>query len=312
MLPEKAEKMNEKTPPSCGFAAILGAPNAGKSTLVNALVGTKVSIVSPKVQTTRTRVLGIAIHENTQIMFVDTPGIFKPRDGIRLERAIVASAWDGLAGADVVLLVVDALAPSMRETAMIIERLKQGGNPPCLLILNKVDKARPEKFLPLAAELNTRMDFAATFMVSALTGDGVADVLAHVSKRMPQGPWHYPEDQVSDMPARLLAAEITREKLFHALHQELPYALTVETETWEAFDNGDIRIGQAIIIARESQKKIVLGHRGSMIKSVGESARKELEDILETRVHLSLFVKVRERWMESAEHYNLWNLNRDA
>jgi GTP-binding protein Era len=292
-----------------GFVAVIGEPNAGKSTLINKIVGTKVSIVSPKVQTTRTRVLGISIHENSQIVFVDTPGIFSADQKNKMEKAIVASAWEGVADAEVLLLLVDATKKIGASTNIILERLKQETNKRCFLILNKIDKIKREELLDLSLKLNEIYAFEATFMISALKGNGVKDLLAHLSKILPEEPWHYPEDQVTDMPMRLMVAEVTREKLFKMMHQELPYQLTVETENWEEFDDGGIKIDQTIFIARQAHKKIILGKGGSMIKKIGQMAREELEDILETRVHLKLFVKVRENWLDDEERYALWGLN---
>lgn len=295
----------------CGYVAVIGAPNAGKSTLINEMVGTKVSIVSPKVQTTRTRVLGIMMHDDAQIILVDTPGIFDPDKRKTMERAMVAAALDGLADADIILFLVDASASRKQDLSGIIQRLKDQSKP-VALVLNKVDKIKPEQLLALSQEMNGQYDFAATFMISALKGSGVSDIADYLAKAMPDGPYLFPEDQVSDMPMRLLAAEITREKLFHKLHQELPYALTVETEEWEPFDDGSIKIDQTIYVARDNHKGIVLGKGGSFIKEVGEKSRIELEEILETRVHLKLFVKVRENWMDDPERYALWGLNNNA
>lgn len=302
--------MNTDQPQTrCGYVAVIGAPNAGKSTLINEMVGTKVTIVSPKVQTTRTRVLGIIAQDDAQIILVDTPGIFTPDKRKNLERAMVAAAIDGLSDADVVLLLVDAAAYKRQDISMILERLKTSDRP-IILALNKVDKIKPERLLDLSQELNALHDFQATFMISALKGNGVNDVVRYLSDVIPQGPFLFPEDQVSDMPVRLLAAEITREKLFYKLHQELPYALTVETENWEPFKDGSIKIEQTIYVARDNHKGIVLGKGGSLIKEVGEKARIELEDILETRVHLKLFVKVRENWMDDPERFSVWGLKK--
>lgn len=303
--------MTDDTKTRCGYVAVIGAPNAGKSTLVNTLVGEKVSIVSSKVQTTRTRVMGIVVQDNTQIIFVDTPGIFEPDPKSRMEKAIVFSAWEALEGADALILLVDADAPKKKETMAIIDRLKSAaGKPrPVFLVLNKIDQAKKTALLLLTQKLNDAYPFAATFMVSAKTGDGLSDLMAAVKPLMPPGPFMYPEDQMTDMPMRLLAAEITREKLFTELRQELPYALTVETENWEPFDNGDIKIDQTIYVTRDTHKSIILGKGGAMIGKVGQAARVELESILETRVHLKLFVKVRENWMDKSEHYTLWGLD---
>lgn len=298
----------------CGFVAIIGAPNAGKSTLINHLVGSKVTIVSPKVQTTRMRVRGIMMRNNAQIILVDTPGIFKPKR--RLDRAMVSAAWEGEQEADITALIVDASRRNPEEDAKPIiktltERL-QGSNRKAILILNKTDKMQREKLLPLTAALNAMHNFDATFMISALNGNGVSDIADWLAKNVPEGVHAYPEDQLTDMPSRLLAAEITREKLFLRLHEELPYALTVETETWENFDNGDIKISQVILIAREAHRPIILGKGGSNIKEIGQKSRHELEQIFGCRVHLNLLVKVRENWMDDPERYAMWGLNPKA
>lgn len=296
----------------CSFVAVIGAPNAGKSTLMNTLVGSKVSIVSPKVQTTRTMVRGIAMQDQTQIIFIDTPGIFAPKE--RLEKAMVAAAWQGRDEADIVMLIVDASRKKIdADTRAIVERLAQiRGDMPCILVLNKFDQAKKDVLIKMAAELNEKIDFNATFMISALHADGTQDVMNWLVKHSPAGVWHYPEDQINDMPERLLAAEITREKLFRALYQELPYALTVETEKWEDFDNGDIMISQIIYVARETHKAIVLGKGGAQIKKVGEEARHELRTLFECNVHLKLFVKVDEKWLEDKERYEVWGLDFNA
>lgn len=293
----------------CGFIAVIGAPNAGKSTLVNRVVGAKVSIVSPKVQTTRARVMGIAIKDRVQLVFIDTPGIFQPRR--RLDRAMVAAAWGGAGDADVKLLVVDASKGIDKDTAQIIERMKDESQR-AHLVINKVDKVKKPQLLELVTQLNAADVFDDTFMISALNGDGVDDLVAFLAARMPEGPWHFPEDQVSDMTERLLAAEITREKLYLQLRQELPYATTVETETWEERKDGSIKIEQVIFVERDSQKSIILGKGGQQIKKLGAAARTELEDILDTRVHLFLFVKVREKWGDDPERYRDWGLDFDA
>ena len=289
-----------------GFVAIVGAPNAGKSTLVNAMVGSKVSIVSPKVQTTRMRVIGIAMADlsdgaRAQVVLVDTPGIFRVAKR-RLERAMVAAAWRGAEDADVVALVVDAERGVGQETRAIVERLKES-RAPRFLILNKIDVVDKTSLLALAQRANARATFAATFMVSALTGDGVADLRTWLAAHAPVGPWHYPEDQMSDAPLRQLAAEITREKLYLRLHQELPYQSTVETEVWKELRDGSVRIEQTIYVERDSQKKIVLGKGGQSIKAIGEAARREIAEIAEAPVHLFLFVKVREGWGDDPERY---------
>lgn len=291
----------------CGFVSIIGAPNAGKSTLVNRLVGAKVSIVSPKVQTTRTRVMGVVNHDDTQIVFVDTPGIFQPRK--RLEKAMVAAAWQGTADAEEIMLLVDVGKGRINEdTKSIIGRLKDTQRN-VILLLNKIDMLQKDKLLALAAELNGEGIFKETFMISALTGDGVDALMQALASRMPEGPWMFGEDQISDMPMRLLAAEITREKIFLQLGDELPYSSTVETEQWEDFDNGDVKISQTVYVMRDSQKAIVLGKGGARIKKIGQAAREELEDILERRVHLSLFVKVRDKWTDDPARYAAWGLD---
>ncbi len=292
-----------------GFVAIVGAPNVGKSTLLNRLVGTKVSIVSPKVQTTRTRVLGICIEGPAQIIFIDTPGIFQPRR--RLDRAMVAAAWSGTVDADDVLLLVDASRGLDRNTAAIVKKLKRGERK-VILAINKVDLVNKPDLLALAAELNETGAFTDTFMISAETGDGVADLMAFLAGRVAAGPWLFPEDQISDMPGRLTAAEITREQLYLQLHKELPYAAAVETESWKDQDDGSLRIEQVVYVERGSQKAIVLGKKGSRVKSIGEAARKELEEIFERRVHLFLFVKVRGNWGEDPERYRDLGLDFDA
>ncbi|MCC7016492.1 MAG: GTPase Era [Rhodospirillales bacterium] len=297
-------------PRRAGFVAVIGAPNVGKSTLVNRLTGTKVSIVSPKVQTTRTRVLGIRVVGQTQIAFVDTPGLFRPRR--RLDRAMIAAAWGGAEEADRLLLLVDAAEGESEDTEAIVARLKQGGRTDVILALNKVDIADKPKLLALADHLNRTGIFSDVFMISAETGDGVDDLLAALARAMPEGPWLFPEDQVSDMPERMLAAEITREQLYLQLHQELPYRATVETETWQERDDGSVRIEQTIYVEREGQRSIVLGKGGARIKAIGQAARVELERILERRAHLFLFVKVREKWEEDPERYRALGLDFDA
>ncbi|WP_186394033.1 MULTISPECIES: GTPase Era [unclassified Pannonibacter] len=283
-----------------GFVALIGAPNAGKSTLINQLVGTKVSIVTHKVQTTRSIVRGIAMHGASQIIFVDTPGIFKPKR--RLDRAMVDTAWGGARDADVTALLIDARKGLTEEVEGILGRL---ANMPGkkVLILNKTDVANREKLLKVATTANETVTFERTFMVSALTGDGVSDILAYFAGEVRPGPWLYPEDQVSDAPMRMLAAEITREKLFERLHEEIPYVSTVETELWEERKDGSVRIEQTIYVERDSQKAIVLGKKGQTIKIISQAARTELTEIVERPVHLFLFVKVRENWADDPERY---------
>jgi GTP-binding protein Era len=295
----------------CGFVAVLGAPNAGKSTLVNRLVGTKVSIVSPKVQTTRTRVTAIAVEGDAQIVFLDTPGIFAaPRR--RLERAMIDAAWRSAQDADVLLLVVDAARRRIdADTRRILEALKARART-AVLALNKIDLVRKETLLAKADELYRSGAVSDVFMVSATEGDGVDRLRAHLAALLPEGPWHYPEDQLTDLPARLLAAEITREQLFLRLHQELPYAVAVETERWEEFKDGSARVSQVVYVERDSQRPIVLGRGGAAIKAIGEAARKELEAVLGRRIHLVLRVKRREDWSESRELYKEWGLQWEA
>jgi len=293
----------------CGFVAVLGAPNAGKSTLVNRLVGAKVSIVSPKVQTTRSRITGIAIQENTQIVFLDLPGIFVPRR--RLDRAMVDAAWRGVEDADVVLVLVDVTRGIDENTEIILTGLKTRGLK-AVLVLNKIDLVKPPMLLQLTADLNARMSFEATFMVSAATGDGVDDLMRYLVAHMPEGPWLYPEDQLTDLPERLLAAEITREQIFLQLHQELPYSAAVETDRWENFADGAVRVDQTIYVQREGQKKIVIGEKGSRIKSIGAAARAELARVLGRKVHLFLHVKVAEDWAERREFFRPWGLEYDV
>jgi GTP-binding protein Era len=301
--------VTEPSPKRCGFIAIVGAPNVGKSTLLNRMVGTKVSIVSPKVQTTRTRVLGILIKNSAQLIFIDTPGIFRPRR--RLDRAMVAAAWGGAADADQIMVLVDSDKGIDADTRSIIDRLKEN-NRQAFLVLNKVDLVRKPILLDLAAALNGEGLFTNIFMLSATTGDGVDDFLAHLTVTLPEGPWLFPEDQLSDMPERLLAAEITREKLYLELHQELPYQATVETEGWSERDDGSLRVDQVIFVERSSQKGIVLGKGGKRIKSIGEASRRELEEILGRRVHLFVFVKVRQNWGDDPERYRDWGLDFEA
>ena len=285
-------------PQRCGLVAIIGAPNAGKSTLVNQLVGQKVAITSAKAQTTRARMLGIALLDETQMILVDTPGIFAPKR--RLDRAMVSAAWEGTTAADAVALMVDPVKQRRHELIPLLEGL--AGRPERkLLILNKVDATAKEPLLALAQELTQKCDFAEVFFVSALTGDGVPELKAALAALMPEGPWHYPEDQVSDASERLLACEVTREQLYRQLHEELPYDSAVRPESYAVRKDGSVEIHQQIVIARESQKGIVLGHRGAKLKAIGEAARKELAEMLGVKVHLFLHVKVQEGWAESRE-----------
>jgi len=284
----------------CGFIALIGAPNAGKSTLTNALVGSKVTIVSRKVQTTRALLRGIAMVGDAQLVLMDTPGIFAPRR--RLDRAMVTTAWGGAHDADIVVLLIDAKKGVDEEAEAILGRLAEVAKSK-VLVLNKIDLTDKPSLLTLAQAINTKAKFDATFMLSAASGDGVDDLKAWLAAHAPRGPWHYPEDQISDAPMRSLAAEITREKLFNRLHQELPYQATVETDTWKDLRDGSARIEQTIYVERESQRKIVLGKGGATIKAIGAEARKELAELTEQKVHLFLFVKVREGWGDDPERY---------
>jgi GTP-binding protein Era len=293
-------------PTRSGFVALIGAPNAGKSTLINRLVGAKVSIVTHKVQTTRSIVRGIATHGNAQIVFVDTPGIFKPRR--RLDTAMVSTAWGGARDADIVLVLVDAERGLKGDAGAMLDRLPEVRQPK-ILVLNKIDRVRHEALLALAEAANGKVVFDRTFMISALSGSGCDDLLDHLAAALPEGPWYYPEDQISDLPMRQLAAEITREKLFLRLHQELPYASHVETEKWEEKKDGAVRIDQVIYVQRDSQKKIVLGHKGETIRAIGEASRKEIGEILGQKVHLFLFVKVRENWGDDPERFREMGLD---
>jgi len=284
----------------CGFVAVVGAPNAGKSTIVNALVGQKVAIVSPKAQTTRTRLMGVAMDGETQIVLIDTPGIFAPTR--RLDRAMVAAAWNSLDQAEAILVMIDAAA-KLGERA---ERVLQGieGRPEKkFLVLNKVDLTRKDKLLTTATTLNERVAFDETFFISASTGDGVPELKATLAKLMPEGPWHFPEDEVSDAPERMLAAEITREQLYRQLHEELPYQSTVETEKFTTRPDGSAEIHQQILVARDNQRAIILGHKGERIKEIGSKARGELGELLGRKVHLFLHVKVKANWDEDRGVY---------
>ncbi|HRF09779.1 MAG TPA: GTPase Era [Xanthobacteraceae bacterium] len=290
--------MTEET--RAGFVALIGAPNAGKSTLLNSLVGAKVSIVTHKVQTTRVPVRGIAMAGQSQIIFVDTPGIFAPKR--RLDRAMVGSAWQGATDADLVALLIDAQRGLDDENRGIIEKLKEVPQPK-VLILNKIDLVPRDGLLALTAAMNELVRFERTFMVSATKGDGVGDIRDYFAGAMPKGPWLYPEDEISDVPMRLMAAEITREKLFLRLHEELPYQSTVETDSWQELKDGSVRIEQTIFVERDGQKKIVLGQGGKMVKSISMDARKEISSEIEKKVHLFLHVKVREGWGDDPERY---------
>jgi GTP-binding protein Era len=284
----------------CGFIALIGAPNVGKSTLINAIVGAKVAIVSHKVQTTRTLLRGIATSGDAQLVFIDTPGVFAPRR--RLDRAMVAGAWSGAGDADIVGALIDAKRGLEPETVALLERLSAVERRK-ILIVNKIDLVEKPTLLALVKDATSRVEFAATFMVSALTGDGVADLRRWLAQEVPLGPWHYPEDQLTDAPLRQLAAEITREKLYLRLHQELPYQSTVETNSWKDLKDGSVRVEQTIYVERESQRKIVLGKGGQTIKAIGADARREIAAMAEQPVHLFLFVKVREAWGDDPERY---------
>jgi GTP-binding protein Era len=291
--------------PRCGFVALIGATNAGKSTLLNALVGSKVTIVSRKVQTTRSLIRGITLEGDTQLIFVDTPGIFAPRR--RLDRAMVTTAWGGAHDADLVGLLIDAQKGIGEDEEAILEKLGDLRMPK-VLVLNKIDLVAKEKLLALAKAANDKVAFETTFMIAAISGDGVADLKRWLADRMPKGPWLYPADQMSDAPMRQLAAEITREKLFERLHQELPYQSTVETDIWKELRNGAVRIEQTVFVERESQRKIVLGQGGQTIKAIGAASRKDIAGILEHDVHLFLHVKVREGWTDDPERYRAMGL----
>lgn len=302
----QGEYSETNEPTRCGFVALIGAPNAGKSTVTNNFVGSKVSIVSPKVQTTRTLVKGIGIYGRTQIIFLDTPGIFKPKR--RLDRAMVGSAWGGVKDADITVLVVDSRRGFDDETQSIVARLNKA-KIEAVLLLNKIDLVAKEKLLGLSAAINQAGKFKETFFVSAETGQNMDVFYQYLADNLPVSPWYYPEDQMSDMPLKMLAAEIVREKLFMYLHQELPYALTVEPELWERRDDGSVRAEITIYVERDNQKVIVLGKGGAMIKRIGQAARKEIEELLEERVHLFLFVKVRENWQNDPNRYSAWGLD---
>ncbi|MCO5131313.1 MAG: GTPase Era [Xanthobacteraceae bacterium] len=302
MAPDSAAQ----SPTRCGFVALIGAPNVGKSTLVNALVGSKVTIVSRKVQTTRALIRGIVIEGRSQIILVDTPGIFAPKR--RLDRAMVSTAWSGAHDADLVCVLLDARAGIDDEADAILTKLETVAHPK-ILIINKIDLVPREKLLALAQAANARLAFTDTFMVAALSGDGVDDLRRALAAGVPEGPFHYPEDQMSDAPLRYLAAEITREKIYRHLHQELPYQSTVETDSWTERKDRSIRIEQTIYVERDSQRKIVLGSRGATIKSIGEQSRKEIAEIVGQPVHLFLFVKVRDGWGDDPERYREMGLD---
>ena len=291
-----------------GFVALIGEPNAGKSTLLNRMVGAKVSIVTHKVQTTRARIRGVAIEGETQIVFVDTPGLFKPKR--RLDRAMVAAAWGGASDADVTVLLVEAHRGITAGVEAILERLEEiGKGRRIALAINKIDRVERSVLLGLAEQLNQRFPFVETFMISAEKGYGVEDLKKWLARELPEGPWLYPEDQIADLPLRMIAAEMTREKLTLRLHQELPYQLTVETENWEERDDGSVRIGQIVYVARDGHKGIILGKKGETIKAIGQLAREEISAFLERKVHLFLQVKVRPNWLDEAERYSEMGLD---
>lgn len=293
--------MNASVETRCGFIAIIGAPNAGKSTLLNRYVGSKIAIVTHKVQTTRTRIIGIAIQGDTQLVFVDTPGIFAPRR--KLDRAMVSAAWRGAQDADLVLLLVDTLDGITDDVRTIVSGLKKSGRK-AFLALNKIDTVKRETLLAMAEELDGSGVFTETFMISALKGHGTDDLLASLIKALPAGPWLYPEDQITDVPLKMLAAEITREQIYLRLHQELPYQIAVEAERWDERKDGSVRIEQVIFVERKSQKGIVIGKGGQSLKKIGEMARAEMEKVFGCKIHLFLFVKVAERWSETPYHYS--------
>jgi GTP-binding protein Era len=299
----------QAAPTRCGYVALIGAPNAGKSTLLNRLVGHKLAIVTPKPQTTRTRLLGIAIEGRSQIVYVDTPGIFAPRR--RLDRAMVAAAWSGVEDADQTVLLIDAARGIDRDTRRILDRLTERGRR-SILALNKIDLVRRDSLLGLVDQLTREGSFDPVLMISGRTGDGVDDLKQHLAASVPLGPWLFPEEQLSDAPERLIAAEVTREQIFLQLRDELPYGSTVESERWEDRTDGSVRIEQVIFVQRPSQRAIVLGEGGQRIKAIGARARAELERMLERRVHLFLFVKVRENWIEDRERYTALGLDYDV
>ncbi|NHF74365.1 GTPase Era [Paracoccus xiamenensis] len=300
--------MNDTPETRAGFVALIGEPNAGKSTLLNRMVGAKVSIVTHKVQTTRARIRGIAMEGDAQIIFVDTPGIFRPRR--RLDRSMVAAAWGGAADADIIVLLIEAHRGLTEGVKGIIEQLsRSAGDRPVALAINKIDRVKAETLLALSAEMNAAYPFAKTFMISAEKGYGTDDLREWLAEMVPPGPWLYPEDQIADLPMRMIAAEITREKLTLRLHEELPYQLTVETESWEDRKDGSAKIDQIIYVARDGHKGIVLGHKGEAIRAVGKAAREELSEFLDRPVHLFLTVKVRENWLDEAERFREMGLD---
>lgn len=305
-MPESKE--TSKNTQRCGYVSVIGIPNAGKSTLVNTLVGSKVSIVSRKVQTTRSRILGIALHANAQIILIDTPGIFKAKK--TLEKAMVNAALSSFEEADFIIHIIDSKAKNPVENNRALQKtLKDRNAQNVILVLNKIDKMEKTKLLALTQELNDAFSYKATFMISALNGKGVEDLAAYLSGNLPEGVWMYDRDQITDMPMRLMAAEITREKIYDLVHQEIPYSVFVKTESWENFDNGSVKISQVIYVQKESQKGILLGKGGAKIKAIGRAAREELEGILGTRTHLKTYVRVQENWTECAENYEMFGLH---
>ncbi len=291
----------------CGFVTVFGLTNAGKSTLVNRIVGAKVSITSHKVQTTRNRIMGVTIYNDTQIILLDTPGIFQAKR--KLDRAMIHSAWQGMNEGDLTLVIVDVCSGFSKKLRKMLDRFNTETQKSIILVLNKIDNIDREKLLILSQEINAYTSFTDTFMISALKGDGIKDLTAYLAQQMPDGPWHFDENQLSDIPMRMLAAEITREKIYHLLHQELPYAIAVKNENYEIQKDGSIRIHQSILVERKSQRPIVLGHKGEMIKKIGKASRLELEEILETSVHLFLQVLVKPRWSENRAHFQQWGLD---
>ncbi len=294
-------------PTRCGYVALIGEPNAGKSTLLNEMVGAKVSIVTHKVQTTRARIRGVGLEGESQIVFVDTPGLFKPRR--RLDRAMVAAAWSGVEDADVVALLIEAHRGVTEGVERILESLKAETKRPVALVTNKIDRVRREALLALVQDMSERFEFESTFLISATNGDGVKDLKAWLAERMPESPWLYPEDQIADLPMRMLAAEITREKLTLRLHQELPYQMTVETENWQEKKDGSVRIEQVVYVARDGHRGIVLGKKGETIKAIGAEARKDISELLGRKAHLFLHVAVRPNWENEAERYEQMGLD---
>lgn len=295
--------MDQKT----ALITLMGPPNAGKSTLINQIIGEKVSIVSPKVQTTRSRVRGVLTDDNVQLIFTDTPGLFVPKK--KLEKAIVRAAEDGVGDADTICVILDSARKDCEEKLeFLLKYVPPAGTHPVYLILNKIDMIDTKQLLALSQKLNEIYQFQATFMISAETGNGVKDMIGELSKSAPEGPWLFPEDQLSDLPARLMAAEITREHLFRRLHQELPYQLTVETENWETFDNGDAKLSQVIYVTRDGHKGIILGKQGKTLKAIATAARKEMEELLDQKIHLNIFIKVRENWIDDPERLSHWGL----